>query len=141
MKRKDSKYCMCLYYSSNALARVITKMAEEEFAVTGLAPSYAFLIMSINEEPGICPKELSEIMQLSPSTITRFLEKLEHRGLIKKKSEGKYTKVYPTDCGIELNERIKEAWMSLYNRTTKSAGKEEVEKLAIDIYNMKNKLK
>ena len=114
---------MCLYYSSNALARVITKMAEEEFAVTGLAPSYAFLVMSINEEPGICPKEL------------------EHRGLIKKKSEGKFTKVYPTDCGIELNEKIKEAWMSLYNRTTKSAGKEEVEKLAIDTYNMKNKLK
>ena len=27
----------CLYFSSNKLARVVTKMAEEEFKITGLS--------------------------------------------------------------------------------------------------------
>jgi len=30
----------CLYFTSNALARVFTRMAERAFRVTGLSPSH-----------------------------------------------------------------------------------------------------
>lgn len=32
----------CLYFSANRIARLLTKMAEEEFAVTTLPPTYGF---------------------------------------------------------------------------------------------------
>ena len=82
MKEGKERYCGCLYYSANALSRMMTKMADEAFAKTGLAPSYAFMLMSINHKPGIHPKELSEHMQLTPSTVTRLLEKLEAKNLL-----------------------------------------------------------
>ena len=106
MEYRHSKYCHCLYYSANALARVLTKLAEDEFASTGLAPSYAFLLMTVNDEPGIQPKEISEHMQLTPSTVTRLIEKMEHKGLLERKSLGKFTRVYPTEKSKALDKKF-----------------------------------
>lgn len=114
MEKEDSKYCGCLYYSANALARVMTKMAEDAFAITGLAPSYAFLLMSVNEKPGIQPKELSEQLQLTASTVTRLVEKMEQRGFLERRSVGRGTEVYPTEKSRALDPQIKEAWVKLY---------------------------
>jgi len=139
MGTADSKYCECLYYSANALGRVMTKMAEEEFAVTGLAPSYAFLLMSVNESPGIQPKELSKQLQLSPSTVTRLVEKMELREFVERKSVGRRTEVYPTRKSIELDTEIKEAWMNLYRRYSDILG-EEADDLTGAIYDAVKKL-
>jgi MarR family transcriptional regulator, organic hydroperoxide resistance regulator len=135
----DSKYCGCLYYSANALARCITKIAEDEFAITGFSPSYGFLIMSINAKPGIQPKELSEIMLLTPSTITRLIEKLEYKGLVERKNVGKTTEVYPTAKSIELEIVIKEAWFNLYKKYTNLLGEEVAKRLTAEIYNATKK--
>jgi DNA-binding MarR family transcriptional regulator len=107
-------------------------MAEEEFAVTGLQPSYAFIIMSVNINPGINIGEIAKIMMLKPSTVTRLIEKLENKQLITKKSEGKYSLLYPTDKSLELDSAIKKAWMNLYNRYVMILG----EKFAKEITNM-----
>ena len=130
----DSKYCGCLYFSANALARCITRIAEEEFAETGLSPSYAFLVMSINASPGIQPRELSSEMQLTPSTITRLIEKLEYKGLVERKIIGKYTEVYPTEKSLGLDETIKSAWMKLFNRYSEILGVENGKELTAQIY-------
>jgi len=53
MSDKNNIYCKCLLYSANALSRAITKMAEEEFSVVELAPSYAFVVMTVNSNPGL----------------------------------------------------------------------------------------
>jgi DNA-binding MarR family transcriptional regulator len=122
MAGDDSKFCNCLYYAANALGRVMTKMAEEEFAMTGLAPSYAFLVMSVVEKPGIQPKELSEQMQLTPSTVTRLLEKVELKGFVERRSVGRRTEVYPTEKSRELDPKIRKAWQSLYTRYSRVLG-------------------
>ncbi|NUM76511.1 MarR family transcriptional regulator [candidate division KSB1 bacterium] len=134
MKHEHSKYCHCLYYSVNALARVLTKMAEEEFAVTGLAPSYAFLLMTVNEQPGIQPTEISAHMQLTPSTVTRLIEKMEHKGLLKRQSEGKYTYVYPTEKSKKRNKKIHEAWANLYRRYSDLLGEAKGRALTDQVY-------
>ena len=126
MGKENSKFCNCLYYSANALGRLMTKIAEEEFAITGLSPSYAFLLMSVNEKPGIQPKELSEQMQLAPSTVTRLLEKMEFRGFVERKSVGRITEVYPKAKSKELDPKIKEAWLNLYKRYSSIIGKEVI---------------
>ncbi len=140
MIKCDSKYCGCLYFSASALARIITKMAEEEFASTGLTPSYAFLVMSINANPGIQPKDLSAEMQLSPSTITRLIEKLEHKSLVERKTVGKTTEVYPTEKSVILGKTIKESWMNFYKRYAEALGEDESKNLTAMIYSATKKL-
>ena len=134
MENEDSKYCGCLYYSANALGRVMTRMAEEEFSVTGLAPSYAFLLMGVNEKPGIQPGEISIQMQLTPSTVTRLIEKMEQKGYVERKSAGRATQVYPTDKSRVLDDKIKEAWVNLFNRYSKILGEENARDLTANIY-------
>ncbi len=140
MEKKDSKYCGCLYYSANALSRVITKMAEEEFTAVGLAPSYVFLLISVNEKPGIQPKEISEHMQLTPSTVTRLVEKMEFKGYVTRKSVGRATEVYPTPKSKKLNKKIKAAWVSLHQRYTELLGEQNAKELTASIYSASKQL-
>ncbi len=118
----------------------MAKMADEEFAITGLSSSYAFLLMTVNNKPGIQPKEISEQLQLTPSTITRLIEKMEQKKLLKRKSTGRTTEVYPTDKSLELDNEIKEAWSNLYQRYTDLIGEAKAKKLTTDIYDIVNKL-
>lgn len=134
MTQQKSKYCNCLYYTANAFGRVMTKMAEEEFAITGLAPSYAFLLMSVNAKPGIQPSELSQQMQLTPSTVTRLVEKLEAKGFVKRQSVGRATEIFPTEKSTALDSQIKQAWRSLYDRYTAILGEGSAQLLTDQMY-------
>lgn len=137
---EKNKYCGCLYYSANALARVMTKLADEEFGITQLAPSYAFLLMIINDKPGIQPKEISNKMMLTPSTVTRLIEKMEFRGFLERKVTGKYTEVYPTEKSLEINPKIKQAWLNLFSRYVELLGDEQSQSLTSAIYDAAIKL-
>jgi DNA-binding MarR family transcriptional regulator len=119
----------------------MTKMADEEFAITGLSSSYAFLLMTVNSKPGIQPKEISEQMQLTPSTITRLIEKMEQKQMLERKSIGRTTEVYPTDKSLELDKKIKMAWKNLYNRYSELIEEKEAKKLTESIYDTVKKLK
>ncbi|MEI7725002.1 MAG: MarR family transcriptional regulator [Bacteroidota bacterium] len=139
MKDK-AEYCKCLYFSANALARIVTKMAEEEFSVVNLAPSYAFVVMTVNKNPGIQAGELAEIMMLTPSTVSRLLEKLENQQLVKKHNEGRTTLIYPTSGSVEINEAIKAAWYKLFMRFVDVLGEEKAHQLTGNIYQSALKL-
>lgn len=140
MEKSNSKYCGCLYYSVNALSRLMTKMADEEFAITGLSTSYAFLLMTVNNKPGIQPKEISEQMQLTPSTITRLIEKMEQKKLLERKSAGRITEVYPTDKCKKLDKPIKEAWKNLHRRYSALIGEQAAKQLTSNIYSTVKKI-
>lgn len=122
-------YCQCLYYSVNALARKMTALAEEAFSAVGLAPSHAFLLLSTIERPGIQPGELSEILMLKPSTITRLIEKLESRDLVHRKSDKKASHVFPTKKGMRMEDDLRRAWSALFERYSTILGKDEARKL------------
>lgn len=107
----------------------MTKIADEEFATTGLTSSYAFLLMTVNEKPGIRPKEISHHMQLTPSTVTRLIEKMEFKGFLKRERVGRTTEVYPTEQSKELHPKIKKAWNELYQRYSDILGKTTGDKL------------
>jgi len=126
--------CSCLYFTSNKLNRILNKMAEEEFIKTGLSPSHALTLMNINRQAGLSQKELSEIMNIKPSTTTRFIDKLEGRGLVERKLEGKLSYLYPTSKGIDLQTEIDKCWEGLNKRYSEILGHEEGIKLteAID---------
>lgn len=115
----------CLYFTANSLARVITRMADEEFRRTGLSPSHAFLMMLVNDHAGIGQKELCERLHLAPSTVTRFIDALVYKGYLTRKTEGKASNVYATKAGEALREPIENAWKGLHQRYAKVLGLRE----------------
>jgi DNA-binding MarR family transcriptional regulator len=121
IKRKSILH-NCLYFTANSLARIITRMAEEEFRRTGLSPSHAFLMMLVNDHPGIGQKALCEQLHLAPSTVTRFIDTLVYKGYLNRHTDGKTSKVYATKAGENLRQPIADAWKSLHRRYAKVLG-------------------
>jgi DNA-binding MarR family transcriptional regulator len=119
----------CLYFTANTLGRVIARMAEEEFVVTGISPSYAYLMMLVYENPGIIQKDMADQMHLAPSTVTRFVSQLVHKGHLEKRGEGRTSRIYPTESGLALKPAIDAAWHALYERYNALLGKEVAQQL------------
>lgn len=138
--KDNSPFDGCLYYTASALGRIVTRMAEEEFAATGLSPSYVFLLMIVHGKPGIQPTEIAEKMMLTPSTVTRLIEKLEYQGYLRRRSEGRATLVEPTEKSLAANDRLQEAWAGLSRRYGELLGEETARKLTQDIYEAAVKL-
>lgn len=131
MKKDDNNILeCCLFFTANSLARIISRMGEEEFAAAGMTPSYAFLLTIVINNPGISQKELSAQLHMAPSTVSRFVDSLAAKGLIIKKSEGRNSYIFPTDSGAERKPLIDKAWYSLYERYSKILGKEHGDMLA-----------
>jgi len=123
----------CLFFTANRLGRAITRMAEEEFAPTGLTPMYGYVIRLVNGSPGISQKELASKLSIAPSTLTRFIDKLEIRRLAERRVDGKTVRVYPTPKGLELGDTIFEASRSLRVRYEELLGPEMARKLSEDL--------
>jgi DNA-binding MarR family transcriptional regulator len=96
MRKAAHPYCRCLFYSANALARASTRVAGEAFAPAGLAPSVAYVLLTVLREPGTSPGHIAEVMMLDRSTVTRLLERLEGKGLVRRRARGRSVQVSPT---------------------------------------------
>jgi MarR family transcriptional regulator, organic hydroperoxide resistance regulator len=139
-KLSDAYYNKCIYFVSNALARKIEKMAQESWDKVNLSPSHGYLLMLVLENPGIQPMVLSEELHLSPSTITRLIEKLEQKKLAARIYEGKITNVYPTPKAKELLPKLKECVNDFYASYSSVLGKDESTKLIQTMNRIADKL-
>ena len=140
MKTSDSKYCKCLYFTTNALARKVEKLAQQSWKKVDLSPSHAYLLMLVAEDPGIQPTLLAEHLQLRPSTVTRLIEKLEGKKLLLRTYGGKLANVYPTPKGKDMLPKLRECLQEFYSRYSDILGKEESAKLAQNIAKVADKL-
>lgn len=140
-KAGDSRYCKCMYFSSAALARRVEKMATRAWQPVGLSPSHAYLLMMAIDEPGIQPSDLSEELLLTPSTVTRLVEKLEEKKLVLRSNEGKTTKVYPTPKAKALRPQLLECLKEFYESYSAILGKEESARLVQSINKVTDRLK
>ncbi len=125
----EEYFSCCLYFTASKLARVISRLAEEEFASTGLSPTYAFLLMAVCDQPGIAQQDLAARLHLTPSTVTRLLDKLEGKGLAERRTAGKSSLVFLTRKGEEAQSEIKQAWGRLYDRYSAILGRQEGDRL------------
>ena len=115
----------CLYFTATRLSRVVTKIVEDEFARCGLSPNGAFLLLAVLEDEGINQKRLGEILHLQPSTMTRLIEKLIHKGVIYSRVEGRSSQIYSSDKGKALESVIHECWDNLRVRVNQMLGEQE----------------
>ncbi len=97
-------------------------------------------MMIVNDNPGIGQKEMCEQLQLAPSTVTRFIDTLVHKGYLNRQSEGKVSHVYPTEAGEKLKSSISEAWKSLHKRYDSVLGREKGDALTTMIDAASDKL-
>lgn len=140
MKTSDSKYSKCIYFTSNALARKIEKLAIESWKRVNLSPSHGYLLMLLLEEPGMQPGNIAAQMQLTPSTITRLIEKLEAKKLVVRTADGKITNVYPSPRAKEMLPELKACVGDFYNSYSKLLGTEESNKLVQSMNRVSDKL-
>lgn len=140
LKTSESKYHRCLYFTSGALARKVEKLAIESWKKVELSPSHAYLLMMVIEEPGLQPGCLAEHLQLTPSTITRLIEKLEEKKLVVRTTEGKITNVYPTPKAKELLPQFKSCVQEFYKSYSSILGKEESDRLVSNMSKVADKL-
>jgi DNA-binding MarR family transcriptional regulator len=139
-KADDSRYRRCMYFSANALARKIEKLAIRAWQPVGLSPSHAYLLMIAIDEPGVQPTDLSEELLLTPSTITRLIEKLEEKKLVIRDNEGKTTRVYPTPKAKALRPQLQDCLKVFYESYAPILGKEESVRLVQAINKVTDKL-
>ncbi|GAB4015639.1 MarR family transcriptional regulator [Spirosoma sp. KCTC 42546] len=121
-----SRYSACLLFSANALARAITAIGDEEFGRFGMCYSHAYMLCEVVAQPGITPSELSETLCLTPSTITRLVEKLEQKRFVRRESEGKRTLIYATVEGEAIQPEISQAWDRVGARYSQVIGETDV---------------
>lgn len=132
--QQRSPFCHCLYFAANALARSMTNVAAKFFAPLGLSPSHAFVLLAAAAKPGIAAGELAQQMQLKPSTVTRLLDSLEQRGLLRRSVLGRSLAVHLTSEGLKLAGLAKAAWHKLYERYVALLGEAPARQLTEQVY-------
>ncbi|MBO0930418.1 winged helix-turn-helix transcriptional regulator [Fibrella sp. HMF5036] len=128
-----SRYGACLLFAANALARAVTVIGDARFAQLGLSYSHAYLLNEVAQYPGQTPTALSETLFLSPSTITRLIEKLEGKGMVRRQPEGKRTLVFATETGQALAPAIAKAWQDNWATFAENLGEAEAVQLTKQI--------
>ncbi len=124
-----------LFFLTSAFSRMLTRQADETFATVGLSSSHSMILWMVNENPEIQPSALADKMQLKPSTITRLVQKLERRGLIERKSQGRATSIKCTNEGSDLANSISQQWKKLLKQKREELGDRYVEVLSEMISN------
>jgi DNA-binding MarR family transcriptional regulator len=133
MEDYDNFLESCLFFNTNTLSRYLLKFAQKEFDPLGISPAHASLLLMVYDTPGISPKQLSKNLHLTPSTITRFLDVLEKKVLVTRKTKGKSAFVFPTQKGLELKKPVAMAYKSLYHKYTSILGENTANQLTLSI--------
>jgi MarR family. len=114
MRSDESVLAKCLFFTANRLSNRMRKLADEAFADLDVASSYVYLLVIVNQYSGITQSELSEKLDISASTCTRFVDKLVAQDILRKEYEWKSSHVYLTDKGKCTCEKIDRCFQKLY---------------------------
>ena len=131
----------CIYFNISSLSRQITKIWQDEFSLIGLSTSHGYLLAAIAEYPKATQKELSEIMELDASTITRFIDSLAAKKMIERKGVGKGATFSVTNKGFETVQKIHALMNSLFSEMQNTFGKRDFKNFVGQLRQAKNILK
>lgn len=113
MKDIRSSYNTCLYHSNAALHRTLARMASEHFRPLDLSPTQGFILMTLKSAPGITVGDLALVHQLDTTTISRTLDRMEAKHLVKRDGTGREVRVFITTNGLKLEAEAQAAWRRL----------------------------
>ncbi|VAW51037.1 hypothetical protein MNBD_GAMMA05-1558 [hydrothermal vent metagenome] len=135
----------CLYYNVNALARVVNKKWAKAFEELDLSPAHGYMLRVVLSTPGITQKELGVELKLEKSTITRFVDALQKRGLVARKKiagvDGREQNIYPTGKAAKIHDSLEGLGETLYQTMVSSLGKEQLTILVNQLQESAKKIK
>ena len=129
-----------LFFLSGALSRKLAAESDDKFATIGLSTSHALLLLLIQQTPDIQPGQLAGKLHLKPSTISRLVQKLEHRKLVERESEGRATSIRCTKEGEKMSKQLQRDWQELLDQKKEELGERYVEVLSEMISNALDKM-
>lgn len=135
MKSDESVLAKCLFFTSNRLSNIMRKVADEAFSDLEIASSYVYLLVVVNQYSGITQSELSEKLDVSASTCTRFVDKLVAQDILRKEFEWKTAHIYLTDKGKNTCEKIDSSFEKLYKCYADILGEDVSNNLAKEMWN------
>jgi len=133
----------CLYFNLNALTRKVNRIWEAEFRQTGLSPPHAYLMRLVLDEPGLSQKQLAEALHLDPSTVTRFVDALAARQLVRRdtsSSDRRSATVFPTREGKRLQKKLEKIGEALFQTLRKRLGDKAFRQLVNSLRETRNVL-
>ncbi len=133
----------CLYFNSNALARTVSRIWTEAYREFDLSPPHAFLLRVILAQPGLLPRELAKELNLSRSTITRFLDSLEKRDFLIRKptgQDGRELQVYPTKAAEAIHQKLDDTGSNLTKLIATIIGTDELSEIVAKLREVQKSL-
>jgi len=133
----------CLYFNSNALARTVTRIWTEKYRQFNLSPPHAFLLRLVLANPGMFPRELAEELNLTRSTITRFLDSLEKQNLLVRQtigSDGREVQIFPTQKAEKIQTQLNDTGKELTKLMKDILGKEELSEIVLTLRQIKKSI-
>lgn len=124
-KKDNDMFNQCIYFNLSSLTRQITKIWQDEFVAVGLSPSHGYILFALANNPDASQKDLSEIMELDASTITRFVEALVAKKLIAKDKAGKGARYSLTAEGALLAKRVSGVMDGLLGHMSETFGAQQ----------------
>lgn len=115
----------CLYFNLNTLARTVNQRWEKAYLAVGLSPAHAYLLRLVLNNPGITQKQLAAELHLAPSTITRFIDALVKRNLLRRQAGGgdaRESAIYPSEAGRSLHGELERIGQQLFQSLRDTLG-------------------
>ncbi len=121
----------CLYFNANVLTRRINRHWDQAFKSFGLSPAHAYLLRLVLAEPGLSQKAIAEELRLEKSTVTRFVDALEAKGLLLRTvgEGGVGVSVQPTQKARRLQLKLEEQGEALFREMVAELGEDELKQL------------
>jgi len=119
----------CIYFNTHALTRKLNALWDEGFARFDLTPSQGYLLRLVLAQPGLTQQSLSRELQLNKSTVTRFVNQLEKKSLLKRfSSDGdqRENMIVPSDMSLKIQEELEALGDSLYHTMCEKLGKQNL---------------
>jgi len=134
----------CLYFNINALTRLVNKKWVEAFEAFDLSPAHGYMLRVVLSKPGITQKELSAELRLEKSTITRFVDALQKKDLVSRKTgglDGREQNIHPTRKAKKIQAPLEELGDRLYQTMVSTIGKEKLTTLVSQLQESARKMK
>lgn len=123
----------CLYFNVNALARAVNRIWDKAFKDLGLSPAQAYLLRVVLAEPGASHKVIAHKLKLEKSTVTRFVDSLQGRGMLKRSKsgtkDGREHGVFPTEKAKRMEAALARKSNELYQKMCSNLGDVEIKSL------------
>ena len=133
----DPMFERCLYFNVNALARSVNRMWNDAYSEFNLSPSHAYLLRLVSSQPGLTPKQICLELKLEKSTISRFLDALVLKGLIRRKKgvsgDAREQGIFLTKKSAKISFQLEQKGDELYQKLILSLGKPELTSLVNEL--------